>query len=293
MQSIPLSQYLCSKCGSILRETDEDIEIGSVTEDCPSCGTILAHSLTRRSIDPKPVMQVPKLQTAYDLLRFSFGIEKLDSVMRLGSAGSLCIIGHRANLILSRLCVRVLLPVRFGGLDSPYVMVVDAGNKSDLYQTVSFARQYHMNIDNTLDRIIVNRPFTIHQLKRLIAVQVPKDIQQYQLKVVIMLGLLDLFDDDPNIKKKEAKRVIERIIKSIQSLSERVLIITSIQEGKYANLVVPNFEKCISLNKTRNNRLLVTLNKKASVTLTERELKIIDQSKIPTTWANAVESKST
>jgi hypothetical protein len=133
-----------------------------------------------------------------------------------------------------------------------------------------------MNIDNTLDRIIVNRPFTIQQLKKLIAAQVPKDIQQYQLKAIIILGLLDLFDD-PNIEKREAKRVIERILKSIQGLSERVLVITSIQEGKYANLVASSFEKRITLNKIRNNRLSVALNKKPSVTLTERELKIINQ----------------
>ncbi|HKZ61205.1 MAG TPA: hypothetical protein VJZ68_02145 [Nitrososphaera sp.] len=113
-------------------------------------------------------------------------------------------------------------------------------------------------------------------MKKLIAAQVPKDIQQNQLKAIIILGLLDLFDD-PNIEKREAKRVIERILKSIQGLSERVLVITSIQEGKYANLVASSFEKHITLNKTRNNRLSVTLNKKPSVTLTERELKIINQ----------------
>jgi len=102
---------------AVSRETADDIEISSVTEECPSCGTVLAQSLTKWSTELKPMQPLPKLQTAYDLLRFSFGIEKLDSVMRLGSAGSLCIVGHRANLILTRLCVRALLPARFGGLD--------------------------------------------------------------------------------------------------------------------------------------------------------------------------------
>jgi hypothetical protein len=275
VQSIPLSQYLCSKCGSILCETATDIEISSVKEECPTCGTMLAQSLTKRSNEQK-VLQRPKLQTAYDLLRFSFDIEKLDSVMRLGSAGSLCIVGHNANLILSRLCVRALMPTRFGGLDSPHVMIVDAGNKSDLYQTVSFIRQYHMNVDNTLDRIIVNRPFTIHQLKRLITTQISKDVQQYQLKVIIIPGLLDLFAD-PNIKKKEAKRVIERIMKTIQSLSEGVLVVASIQDGKYSSLVLPGFDKRLVILKAENNRLSIALNKKSSITLTERELKIVNR----------------
>jgi DNA-directed RNA polymerase subunit RPC12/RpoP len=274
MQSIPLSKYLCSKCGSILRETAEDIEINSVNEDCPHCGITLAPNLIQQAKDLKSLQQLPRLQTAYDLYRFSFGIEKLDSILRLGTAGSLCIMGYKANMMLSRICVRALLPARFGGLDSPHVMVVDAGNKSDLYQTVNFARQYRMNINDALDRIIVSRPFTIHQLKKLITAQVPKDVQKYQLKVILIPGLFDLFDD-PNVKKKEAKRLIERIVKSVQTLSERILVVTSIHEGKYAALATVSFEKRLILKRAQNNRISIALSKKQSLTITERELKVV------------------
>jgi hypothetical protein len=69
---------------------------------------------------------------------------------------------------LTRLCVRALLSIRYGGLDSPKVIMIDAGNKSDIYQTVNFARQYGMDFRKVLDRIIVTRTFTIHQVKSII-----------------------------------------------------------------------------------------------------------------------------
>jgi ribosomal protein S27AE len=48
-----VSQYLCSKCGSILKETSEYIEIHSLKEECPSCGSMLAEA-TNSTPDQDP-----------------------------------------------------------------------------------------------------------------------------------------------------------------------------------------------------------------------------------------------
>jgi hypothetical protein len=170
------------------------------------------------------------------------------------------------------------LPANYGGLDSPHVIIVDAGNKSDFYQTVNFIRQYGLDLKHSLDRIIVSRTFTIYQLKTLLQRELPKVIAKYQPSVVIVPGLLDMFDDDPNIKKKEAKTVIARIIKLINEISSRRLVITSIRESKYAKLVMPNFDKRIMLSNANHNRLNVKLysnERRANVVLSEKELKII------------------
>lgn len=274
----PLSQYLCSICGSVLRETNIQVDISTVVEDCPSCGAKLSDTLKRRSaLAQEMKLALPKLQTAYDLTRFRIDIEKLSSFMPLSTTGSLCLVGHKANLLLTRLCVRALLPAKHGGLDSPYVLVVDAGNKSDFYQTVNFARQYGLNVRNTLDRIIVSRTFTIHQLKSLLSRELPKVIKRYQPRMIAIPGLLDLFED-PNIKKKEAKKVISRIMESVDNTSSRFLVITSFQESKYADLVVPDFRKRIVLSSAKYNRLNAELyneGKKTNVTLTEKELKLV------------------
>ena len=279
MQSFsPLSQYLCSKCGSILKETDAKIEISTVIEDCPKCGAFLAGTLTKRNTAETELQQkLPQFQRAYDLTRFKIDIEKLSKFMPLSTTGSLCISGYKANLLLTRLCVRALLPANYGGLGSPFVIIVDAGNKSDFYQTVDFARQYGLDLKSALDRIIVSRTFTIYQLKSLLLRELPKVIEKYRTSVVIVPGLLDMFDD-PNIKKKEAKKVIPRIMQLLADLSNRMLVIASIQKSKYADLIMPSFEKRILLGDARNSKLNVEVynkGKKSVISLMQRELKIV------------------
>jgi len=270
----PLSQYICSRCGAILKETSTSIDVLEIREDCPNCGANLSVSLKRRS-EIKTRLDVPKLQTAFDLTRFKLDIEKLSS-FPLGTTGTVCIIGYKANLLLTRICVRALLSAKHGGLDSPFVLVVDAGNKSDFYQTVDFLRQYGMDIQGNLERIVVSRTFTIHQLKSLLSRELPKVIQQYQARIVIIPGLLDLFED-PNIKKKEAKLVIGRIMKSLESISGKVLVITSLQPGKYADLVATEFDKRISLDRERQKiqAALYDQGRRRQLVLTERELRTI------------------
>jgi DNA-directed RNA polymerase subunit RPC12/RpoP len=285
----PLSQYLCSKCGSILRETSIQIDLSSVAaeEECPNCGASLADTLTtkqqQRTIEPK--LSVPKIQTAYDLTQFKFDIPKIDSFLLplATSGGLLCVIGHKeANLLLTRLCVKALLPAKYGGLDSPFILVVDAGNKSDIYQTVNFARQYGMDFRKVLNRIIVTRTFTIHQLKSIIlSGELTNAIQKHQAGIVVIPGLLDLFDD-PNIKQKEAKRVIGRIMKSLDATSSKFLVITSVQESnKYTKLVASGATKQIRLTNAKYGKRrtltaeLYNQGNRKNISLTEKELKLV------------------
>lgn len=278
MQSFsPLSQYLCTKCGSILKETDVQIEISTVTEDCPNCGALLANTLTKQRKREIELTSLPRFQTAFDLTKFKIDIDKISKFMPLSTTGSLCLVGQSANLLLTRLCVRSLLPAKYGGLGSPFAIVVDAGNKSDFYQTVNFVKQYGMNLTNTLDRIIVSRTFTIYQLKSLLLRELPKVIRQYQPSIVIVPGLLDLFED-PNIKRKEAKKVIARIMQLLNSLADKLLVLASLQSTKYSELVMPSFDNRIELANANHGRLTVELynnGKNATVSLTQKELTLV------------------
>lgn len=300
-------EYLCSTCGSVLKETTEYIEICSLgEEECPNCGASLAESLITKkkeeqqhhyhyhyhqqqhttNIEPR-LASFPKIQTAYDLMKFKHDIPKIDSFMPLATSGLLCVVGYKeANLLLTRLCVRALLPSKHGGLDSPYVIVVDAGNKSDVYQTVSFARQYGMDFRKVLNSIIVTRTFTLHQLKSIIlSGELTKAISKHQAGIVAIPGLLDLFDD-PNIKQKEAKRVIGRIMKSLDATSSKLPVIISIQENnKYTKLVSASrataIKQIIRLTDAKYGRLNTELynqgNRKKSISLTEKEMKIVQR----------------
>jgi hypothetical protein len=67
-----------------------------------------------------------------------------------------------------RLCVRALMSKRQGGFESTNVIFIDAGNNSDVYQCVNFARQYGLDKEMVLHSILVTRAFTIYQLADLL-----------------------------------------------------------------------------------------------------------------------------
>jgi hypothetical protein len=52
-------------------------------------------------------------------VKFTFDIEKIDSLLNLNARGSLCIIGEQkyTQLLIDRLCVHSLLPKRHGGIE--------------------------------------------------------------------------------------------------------------------------------------------------------------------------------
>jgi hypothetical protein len=276
-----VSQYLCSKCGSVLKETAEYIEIHSIKEECPACGTLLSESLERRPLEPEPRIKIsppPTIQKASTLHRLRFDIPKFDSFMGLGSTDLCCITGYHSNLILTRLCVRSLLPERYGGLNSPYALIADAGNRTDVYRAINFARQYGLNNEQVGDRILVIRAFTVSQVLKWLSVELPKLIRKYHIKSVIIPGLLNTIDEeDPNMKEREAKREIGRIMKAVSEISSKVLVVTSIQpESRYEDCVQSDLKKTIHLSSPKQGRLTAQLyNQGASrtVTITERELK--------------------
>jgi hypothetical protein len=144
-----LLQYFCSKCGILLKETEEEQSIidnkkivlmpSTATEQCLKCGSLLSSKNLIRKLKLKEHNSIeeeqqqhlssslllrrtseeilfPKFQTAYydieDRRRIlTLDIEKIDSSITLTTADCVCIIGESrcANAILMRLCVRALI----------------------------------------------------------------------------------------------------------------------------------------------------------------------------------------
>jgi len=289
MQVINHHQYLCSTCGSVLKETTEYVEIHLLREECPSCGSILAESLIRRILLPEAKISTPKIQiqtadTLLQLNKLRFDIPEIDSFIELTARDLCSISGYGANVLLTRLCIRSLLPERHGGLNSPYVMVADAGNHTDVYGAINFARQYGMSKKNVAERILVVRAFTVHQVRRLISVELPEIVQKYQVRSVIVPGLLNVFDDeDPNMKKRDVKKEVSRIMEAINELSARVLVVTSVQQGSssHSKSALRAFKKRINLlQRDKYSTLKAEIYNQGDskvVNLTEREIKIISK----------------
>jgi len=59
-------------------------------------------------------------------------------------------------------------------------MVADAGNYTDVYGAFNFARQYGIDKRSVEEGILVVRAYTLHQVRRLISVDLPEIDQKYQ-----------------------------------------------------------------------------------------------------------------
>lgn len=98
--------------------------------------------------------------------------------------------------------------------------MVDAGNCSDVYQIVNFARQYGLEIKKVLQNVFVSRVFTIYQLARLVTYELPRIIEQLssdnKSNVIVIYCLLHLFVYDPHIDKVDAKQLIRETAASIR-----------------------------------------------------------------------------
>jgi hypothetical protein len=134
---------------------------------------------------------------------------------------------------------------------------------------VNFARQYYRRdvIDRVLNSIIITRPFTVYQLADIVINQLPRVIQQYEAKMVVISDLLSMFLHDPQIEIREARYLINEILNSItktRASKEYVLAVVSLSSGDNAShhdksalsinkTILTRFDRCIEIMNSRNN----------------------------------------
>jgi hypothetical protein len=211
-------------------------------------------------------------------------IEKIDSLLQLTLGDRLAVVGNRkySQILVTRLCVNALLSSltkkknqqeRSRYFYTPNVIVVDAGNSMDFYQYVNFARQYFRRdvISRVLNNTILTRCFTVYQLADIVINQLPKVIQQYEAKLVVVSDLLDMFVRDPQIETNEATYLINEIVNSItrSKALEDVLVIVSLPFRNVSSNS-DNVKPCISYNKMVHTRF------DKSIEITDIENSVID-----------------
>jgi predicted RNA-binding Zn-ribbon protein involved in translation (DUF1610 family) len=289
MRNEPLLQFYCSSCGKILSESSAQVQKEQLKEECPSCGALLSDTLQNmdlysslsysQQVTNEPTLQPlehlsVEFQTAYkqiqDLsIRFAFDIEKIDSLLDLQANGTLCIVGEQkyTHTLIDRLCVHSMLPRRYGGIGSDYskIIAIDAGNCSNVYQSVDFARQYGLEIKNVLRGIVVSRVFTIYQLAHLVIHELPKIIQQFspRNKLIVVYGLLHLFVFDPHIDKADAKQLLKEIVRTLKKLSKNRLVLVSFHHStnnEHEKSLHPAFDKRIEIMDDVDNSRILQMN---------------------------------
>ena len=237
------------------------------------------------------------------------GIDKIDSFLKIMAGDRLAVIGNQrySNMLVTRLCVNALLlssekktQSRF--FYTPNIIVVDAGNSCDFYQYVNFARQYYSRdvIDRVLNSVIITRAFTIYQMANILINQLPKAVEQYDAKMIVVYDLPALYVQD-QVNVNEAKCLIREITDSIKALQEDVLVIVSLpsrdigsrhDDNNYNRIVLPKFGKHLEIINNKNEMVDIKIknnnirrthdlyNSKVSFSIKQKDLLTVSPSSI-------------
>ena len=118
------------------------------------------------------------------------------------------------------------MPKRHNGLESPTVFVLVTDNKFDFYNITETADKKYRILDRALERIIVKRVFTIHQLAHFLIIDLEKEIaKKYKSKLVIITG--DFFLSDPQISKEDKDWLYPQMIKAIKKVKDSIILVFS------------------------------------------------------------------
>ena len=271
-------QLFCSKCNTVLKETASPDRPHNIHEECPTCGSQLSETLQAqpRNRHPSPGIL---FQTAHEINAcLGLGIKEIDSFLALRLGDRLCVMGDCANLIVSRLCVRAFMPIKQGGLAAGSIVLVDAGNSSDVYQCASFARQLGLEIPRVLRGVVVSRAFTIHQLAQLIVYELPKAVREFNSKLVVISDLLRMFTEDPQVNEKEASYLIGEIIESLHKIDNIMLITSVAGHSLHDSQILPLFAKRIEITRARQLGVMLHNGRKSqSLSVPEKELYILSR----------------
>jgi hypothetical protein len=117
------------------------------------------------------------------------------------------------------------LPKRHNGLESPTVYVLVTDNKFDFYNITETAEKKYRILDRALERIIVKRVFTIHQLAHFLIIDLEKDLEKYKSKLLIITG--DFFLSNPQITKQDKDWLYSQMIQAIKNIRDSIILVFS------------------------------------------------------------------
>ncbi|MBI3023849.1 MAG: hypothetical protein HYY68_09050 [Thaumarchaeota archaeon] len=266
--------YFCSECCCILKVSHRLRPVSEVIEAlenrCPSCNSRLESSVVCRSTNiaetwsevalsansPRRASTREKalFEPASALRGFCFGFPPLDRIVhRLDPAWLAVFTGRYANVAAELLCFRAQLRKEDGGLDSS-VVFIDGGNRSDPYLLASYARLYGVHPKKALRRVATSRAFTMYQLANLVTRELPRAIDDYGSKIVIISDMFGTFNE-PELNREEAGRVIDAVRRGIREIREErkvLLLVTLGTKTPYDHMVTDSADLLLELGASRS-----------------------------------------
>ena len=192
-------------------------------------------------LDNETAVALPKFISAQKLLENKFILELLPrnndknnkkirktkiTTIELTIGGDIaCFVKPHSDFVCDTI-VRGIVPKRHNGLESPTVFVLITDNKFDFYNITEIADKKYRILDRALERIIVKRVFTIHQLAHFLIIDLEKEIaKKYKSKLVVITG--DFFLSDSQIAKEDKDWLYPQMIKAIKKVKDSIILVFS------------------------------------------------------------------
>jgi len=159
----------------------------------------------------------------------SFGIPRIDEAFSGFQRCDFAVLAGRplCTMLSFLLSVRCQLPFKKGGLNSR-VVYIDGGNTFDPYVVSAIAQECCLEPKSVLEKILISRAFTAHQLTALVFEKLEETLKKYRSKLVVISDITGLFLDR-DVSKIEGREIF---LKMTQYLSEvaprrRVVVVAS------------------------------------------------------------------
>ncbi len=266
--------YSCSECSCVLNVCAALEPVGDTVESlgnrCPGCGSALeariscrsthvpeawseisrsVYSMDRARADPKVTFQ-----TAASMRGFSFNFAPLDALVAhyVDPTWSVAFTGRCANSVAEFLCFRAQLPKEAGGSDSS-VVLIDGGNRSDLYLFSSYAKLYGVAPKKALRRVVTSRAFTMYQLTNLVVKELGKVVDEYGAKVVVLSDVLGMLSEDSGVREDEARRLagaVRRGLSEVKRKRKVLTFMTLVTKTPYDRVITDHADILVGLEET-------------------------------------------
>ena len=266
--------YSCSECSCILNVCVALESVGDTVESlenrCPGCGSALEARVTCRSAHiPEAWSEISRsayaaereraetkvsFQTAASLRGFSFNFAPLDALVAhyVDPNWSVAFAGRCANAVAEFLCFRAQLPKEAGGSDSS-VMLIDGGNRSDLYLFSSYAKLYGVAPRKALRRVVTSRAFTMYQMADLVVNQLGKVVDEYGAKVVVLSDVLGMLNEESRLPEDEARRLagaVQRGLEEVRREKKVLAFMTLVTKTPYDRVITDRADVLVGLEES-------------------------------------------
>jgi hypothetical protein len=241
--------------------------VESLGNRCPGCGSALEARVSCRSASvPEAWGEVSRaaysaereraetkveFQTAASLRGFSFNFAPLDALVAhyIDPSWSVVFTGGCANAVAEFLCFRAQLPKEVGGSDSS-VVLIDGGNRSDLYLFSSYAKLYGVAPRKALRRVVTSRAFTMYQMADLVVNGLARVVDEYGAKVVVLSDVLGMLSEESGLREDEARRLagaVRRGLDEVRTEKKVLAFMTLVTKTPYDRVITDSADVVVGL----------------------------------------------